>query len=196
MTERKLRKLLVNAVPIETERLIIRKINIEDAYDMYEYSSLDEVCEYLLWSPHVNVAVTEGYIEFLQKRYLRGLYADWAVVLKENEKMIGTCGYAAVDTTNSICEIGYVLAPKFQKHGYMTEAVKALLELTFFVLNFETVSLRIINENGPSKRLAERLGFKLDCIKYKELEIKGIYRDIVHYRLEREDYITKKEAVE
>lgn len=196
MTERKLRKLLVNAVPIETERLVIRKINLDDAHDMYEYSSLDDVCEFLLWSPHINITVTEGYIEFLQKRYLRGLFADWAIVLKQNGKMIGTCGYAAVDKTNSICEIGYVLSPKYQKQGYMTEAVKALLELTFSVLNLEIASLRIINENEPSKRLAERLGFKLDSIKYNELEIKGIYRDIAHYRLSREEYMTKKEAVE
>lgn len=196
MTPRKLRKALLKSIPFETERLELRYITLDDADDMFEYSCIEEVCEYLLWSPHINVDVTKGYIEFLQKRYLRGLYADWAVVIKESGKMIGTCGYANVDSRESSCEIGYVLSPYFRGKGYMTEAVCEVLRLTFEVLQLKSAHLRIINENLASKKLAERVGFVLDRVGYQELEIKGLRRDIAHYVMTADMYERiKNEAV-
>lgn len=194
MTERKLRRTLQSCIPIETDRLILRYIQPEDAHDMYEYASLPEVSEYLLWSPHINEAATLGYIEFLQKRYHRGLYADWAVVLKENNKMIGTCGFANVDSWGKTCEIGYVLSPMYRGKGYMSEAVRAVLDLSFEQMGLKEAHLRIISQNEPSIRLAERVGFRLSEIVYSEMEIKGIDRDISHYTLSANEYKTKKEA--
>ena len=194
MTERKIRKLLLSSIPIETERLILRYIEPDDAYDMYEYASIPSVSEFLLWYPHVNLEATEGYIEFLQKRYLRGLYADWAVVLKENGKMIGTCGYAAIEPNTGIFEIGYVLSPSYRHCGYMTEAVNAVLELSFNKLSFSKAILRIIDENTSSIRLAERIGFKLDQIGYAEMNIKEKMRNIAHYSMTVEEYKKMKQS--
>ncbi len=189
MNDRKIRKLLKKVLPIETERLIIRYINLDDAYDMYDYASRPEVCRYLLWSPHLNLSATEGYIESLMKRNLKGLYCDWAIELKENGKMIGTCGYAMIDVSNDIYEIGYVLSPDYQGKGYMTEAIKAMLKINFKELGLPSASLRIINENEPSKRLAERTGFSLKRIGYSEMEIKDVLCDIAHYSITREEYL-------
>ena len=194
MTERKIRKLLLKSIPLETERLVLRYIKPEDASDMFEYASLPEVCEFLLWSPHINIQATEGYIEFLQKRYIKGLYGDWAIEHKQEKKMIGTCGYASVNSYLGTCEIGYVLSPCYRGQGYMTEAVEAVLKLTFEVLGMESASLRIINENSASKKLAERVGFSLEQIEYKEMQIKDRYRDIAHYSITKTEYERKKEA--
>ncbi|MBO5870768.1 MAG: GNAT family N-acetyltransferase [Clostridia bacterium] len=185
---------MLKSIPIETERLILRYIESEDADDMFEYASIPEVCEYLLWSPHVNIEATKGYIEFLQKRYVRGLFGDWAVVLKEENKMIGTCGYAHIDSRVNQCEIGYVLSPKYRNKGYMTEAVNAVLELTFEKLGMLNAKLRIIKQNYDSIRLAEHIGFKLDEIIESEMEIKGVMRDIAHYSMSKAEYERKKEA--
>lgn len=194
MTERKLRKTMLSSIPIETNRLVLRYIKPEDASDMFEYASIPEVSEYLLWSPHINKEATLGYIEFLQKRYLRGLYADWAVELKENHKMIGTCGYANISTSTKSCEIGYVLSPHFRGKGYMSEAVEAILGLSFETLGLEKANLRIISQNEPSIRLAKRLGFRLEETILAEMEIKGVKRDIAHFTITKDEYITKKEA--
>ena len=196
MTARKIRKTLIKSIPIETERLTLRYISPSDAEDMFEYSCIDEVCEYLLWSPHINVDVTKGYIEFLQKRYLRGLYADWAVVITETGKMIGTCGFADLNIRDKSCEIGYVLSPYFRSKGYMTESVMAVLKLAFETLQLNSARLRIIDENVASKKLAERVGFALDRVGYQELEIKGVRRDIAHYIMTLDMYEKiKNEAV-
>ena len=186
MNQRKMRKLLLNSLPIATERLIIRNIESKDALDMYEYSSIPEVSEYLLWSPHLNISTTEGYINSLQERYKKGLYGDWALELKDSGKMIGTCGYAALDTLNKSCEIGYVLSPKFQSQGYMTEAMKQMLALTFDVMHLEKAILRIIKENDRSINLAEKLGFRYGHS--INMDIKGAIREVTHYFLTYEEY--------
>ena len=187
MTERKLRKLILGSVPFETDRLIVRYINNNDVYDMYEYASVPEVSKYLLWEPHVNIAATEGYIESLQKRYYRGLYADWAIELKGENKMIGTIGYANINSKDKSCEIGYVLSPKYRKQGYMTEALSALLQITFEGLKFYKAILRIIDENSDSVKLAEKMGFTVETS--IEIPIKGQLKNVLYYTK------TKNEAV-
>ena len=189
----KLRRRLLKSLPIETDRLILREITMDDSIDMFEYSSIPEVTEYLMWYPHANLSATEGYIESLQKRYLRGLYGDWAVELKSEGKMIGTCGYANIDSYQMTCEIGYVLSPLYRNCGYMSEAVLAILKLSFETLGFNSATLRIISENKPSIRLAERLGFGYDFSSH--LQIKGINREVLNYKISREVYFEKKEAV-
>lgn len=182
-----MRKTLLSSIPLETERLTIRYIQTDDAYDMFEYASIPEVTEYLLWDPHVNLEATEGYIEFLQSRYKKGLYADWALELKENQKMIGTCGYAMINSREKKCEIGYVLSPLYRKQGYMTEAVRAILDLTFKKLQLESAALRIISENIDSVNLARRMGFSFEY--ETEMEIKGVIRKVSHYVIIREEYM-------
>ena len=68
MNERKIRKLMLSSIPLIGDRITLRYIGLSDAYDMYEYASLPEVCEYLLWSPHINLTATEGYIEYINER--------------------------------------------------------------------------------------------------------------------------------
>lgn len=193
MLKFKLRRRLLKSLPIETSRLIIRQLTMADSHDMFEYSSIPDVTEYLLWYPHANLSATEGYIEALQKRYLRGLYGDWAIELKDSGKMIGTCGYANIDSYALTCEIGYVLSPFYRNRGYMTEAVGAMLELTFDVLNFKSAHLRIISENTSSINLAKRLGFSFSSVSL--MEIKDVKREVFHFVLTQDEYKAKKEAV-
>ena len=122
------------------------------------------------------------------QRYLRGLYGDWAIILKENGKMIGTVGYAMIDTHAEHCEIGYVLSPYFRKKGYMTEAVNAVLDLTFRDFGFRTAELRIMDENADSVKLAERVGFELGRTVPDEIEVKGLPRTLRHYYMTDKRY--------
>lgn len=195
MREFKMRRKMLSSLPLETERLIIRYIAVGDAEDMYEYASVPEVSKYLLWSPHINIDATRGYVESLQKRYERGLYGDWALALKSTGKMIGTCGYANIDSRNMVCEIGYVLSPYYRHSGYMTEALEEILKLTFEKLGFREARLRIMNENADSKKLAERVGFRLDRVIENEIEVKGSMRTLAHYVLTDEEYAKIKAAV-
>ena len=76
----------------------------------------------------------------------------------------------------------------------MTEALSAVTALAFETLGLCEARLRIIAENIPSRRLAERVGYGLERVCEKEMEIKGVLRSITHYRLTREQYLAAHSA--
>lgn len=191
MFYRKLRKILSGFEKLETERLVIKNLCPDDAKDMYEYSRDPRVSKYLLWSPHLNLAESQGVIESLCKRYKKGLYGDWGVYLKSEGKLIGTVGYSHIDSNIDSCEIGYVLSPKYHGNGYMTEAVTAMLHLTFEQLKANSARLRIMDENQRSRLLAERLGFRLEYVCENEIFVKDKHRTLAHYIMTREEYISQ-----
>ena len=76
MDDRSYRGLFGDLPELKTERLTLRKMEMSDANDMYSYASLDEVTRYLLWTPHLNIDETKGYIEYVRREYRKGSVAD------------------------------------------------------------------------------------------------------------------------
>ncbi len=177
---------------LETERLILRKISAEDARDMYEYASRPETCKYLLWSPHSSLSYTVSYIRFVQKQYSRGEYFDFAVVLKETGKMIGTVGFVKYDTENSLVEVGYVLNSEYHGNGYATEALEAVINFAFCELGVNRVEAKYIKENTASLRVMERCSMKSEGIQREKMIIKGVKQDIGMCAILKDEYFTVK----
>ena len=188
MNDYNFRRVFRSLPTLKTARLTLRKISFNDAEDMYTYASLNTVTRFLLWEPHLNIEETRGYIEYVNKRYKKGTYADWGISLNSENTFIGTVGFADINYEENIAEIGYVLNPSYHGKGYMTEAVSAVLKIAFEDIGFDKVVLRIIDENAASIRLALRLGFTLPENGNKQLEIKGIQRTVCHYELKKENY--------
>lgn len=188
MNNMNFRRVFRDLPKLETDRLILKKISVSDAEDMYSYASLNSVTRFLLWSPHLNIEDTRGYIEFLNRQYKKGTYADWGVFLKSEGRLIGTTGFADFDFENNTGEVGYVLNPAYQGNGYMSEAVLAVLSVAFDRIGLERVDLRIMEENKPSMRLACRLGFYFEKIGEEPLNVKGVDRIIHYYSLTKEKW--------
>ena len=78
---------------LETERLILRRFEITDADDMFEnYASSDNVTKYMTQETHSNIDVTREYLQSLTKSYSDGKVFDWAIKLKNENKVIGSIG--------------------------------------------------------------------------------------------------------
>lgn len=188
LDDRKYRRLFSDLPLFETRRLLLRKITPEDLYDMYEYACEEKVSRFLLWSPHLNIAESRGHIEFLQKQYRKGCCTDWGVALKDSNKLIGTCGFAAVDTHNNKAEIGYVLSPHYWGQGYMREAVRAVMEIGFERLGLNRIEARILEGNTASEKLATDVGMKYEGTLRNALFIKGVYKTFSYYAITDSDY--------
>ncbi|HAN21820.1 MAG TPA: GNAT family N-acetyltransferase [Clostridiales bacterium] len=195
MDNYKYRKIFSDMPVIETKRLILKKIELDNANDMYAYASLDQVTRYLLWTPHLNIEETKGYIEYLQKQYRKGNYADWGLNCKSDGVFIGTCGFADMDFTNNKGELGYVLSPSYQGKGYMKEAVEAILRLAFTQLDLNRVELRIMDGNTASMKFAVSMGFKLEGVTRKSLFLRGEYKTLHHYSILNEEFMQRYKDV-
>ena len=163
---------------ISTERLILRKISLDDVDDMYEYAKNAKLTEYLTWSPHPDKAYTFEYVSYLQTRYKSGEFFDWAIILKESGKMIGTCGFTRFDFRHNFGEIGYVVNPDYQGRGIATEAVGAVMRFGFDNLALNRIECRYMIENEASRRVMEKNSMIFEGTLRNGMLVKGSYRDI------------------
>lgn len=142
---------------IETERLILRDASVDDAEDMFEYAKLEEVTKYLSWKPHISLKDSEKILEMLSKEAKeKDSYVFKVIVLKENDKMIGTIDARIFGEGLKDAEFGYCLNPKYWNKGYMSEALKAFMEALHKEHGVENVFGSFERENIASKRVMQK----------------------------------------
>ncbi len=178
MEREKLYKIFSDIPTLETERLILRAMRQQDAEDMYEYASRAEVTEFLLWNEHKSLAYTKEYLRYIESRYSVGDFYDWAVTLKDGGKMIGTCGFAKIDTVNNSAELGYVLNPDYHKKGIAKEAAETVIRFGFESLGLNRIEARFMEGNTPSLRVMEKLGMSFEGFARESVFVKGSYKTV------------------
>lgn len=178
-------------IVFETKRLVLRRIELSDCADMYEYSSLEATSRYLLWSPHPSEYATKCVIENLRKDYRNGSYFELAVTLKDSGKMIGTCGITSYDAENYIAEIGYVLSPKYWGMGIAKEAAEVMINFAFCELGAHRVEARFMKGNEASRRVMEKCGMSFEGMAKNRLFVKGSFRDVGTCAIVYEKYFSE-----
>ena len=177
------------AIPrLETERLILRAVQIEDAQDMFEYASQDNVVDFVTFPKHESIHdSTEAIKNFFLNRPSKKWPEAFAIVLKENNKMIGTCDFWPVSGSKCF-EMGYVLNPEYWNQGIMSEAAQCVLNFAFHDYGVRRMELNHIDGNIGSKKVALRLGFVFEGTKRKAVEFKSEYQDLLFYGLLEEEF--------
>lgn len=174
---------------LETERLNLRKLSMSDAGDVFEYASIPEVSLYVTWTPHRTIADTKSFLKHMMYLYKKGIPASWGIALKENGKLIGTCGYHWWSAEHSKAELGYVISDKYWNNGYMTEVLKKILGFGFKTMNLERIEARCFVENTASERVMLKCGMKLEGVLRSSLYVKGSFRDFKLYSILKSEYL-------
>ena len=163
---------------LETQRLLLRPMKVCDSADMFAYAKDPEVTRYLLWRPHADVGYTRRYLEYLGGRYRIGAHYEWALIHRETGRMIGTCGFAKIDTAHNCAELGYVLNPAFRGQELILEAARCVIRFGFSVLGLHRIEARYMVENVASRRVMDKLGMTFEGVQRGAMLVKGSYRDI------------------
>jgi RimJ/RimL family protein N-acetyltransferase len=87
-------------------------------------------------------------------------YTYWLIVIKDEAIGAGLIGFKGFPDEQGSTEIGYGIAPRFQNQGYMTEAVRSLVDWAFAHPICKTVTATTV-KNSASNRLLEKLGAQL-----------------------------------
>ena len=138
-------------VRMETERLVLRRFVPDDWKELYEYLSQASVRQYRPY-PVYNEEAAKTEATYRSRDFY------WAVCLKGNEKLIGDVYFRSWNI--GVWEIGYSINEKYQKNGFATEAVEALIDDAFKNKGAHRVEARCDPQNMASWRLLERLGFR------------------------------------
>ena len=156
---------------LETDRLILRPFELDDAESMFNnWASDEEVTKYLTWITHKSIEETKEILAFWVNQYEKEERINFAIVYKENNELIG--GIDVVGYLEGVPVIGYNLSRKYWNKGIMTEACKRVIEL-LFSLNHEKIIIEAMVENIGSNRVIQKCG--------------GVYQSTY------DDYIPKKE---
>ena len=153
----------INGLTIVSERLILRPFCEADLDDLYEYASVPGVGEMAGWGHHESIEETREILDmFIRENQ------DFAIVLKENNKVIGSLGVKKYGLEDKLSEfdgylgreIGYVLSKDYWGRGIMPEAVGAVIDYLFNFLDWDFLICGYYDFNSQSKRVQEKCGFK------------------------------------
>lgn len=165
--------------PIKTERLLLRKIVSNDAYDMFEYATDPEIGPRAGWSPHRSIEETKRVIEAM-------ILSDEVYSIIYQDKMIGTIG---VHLKQDKYYLGFVLNRNYWRQGIMTEACKAVIIYLFNEVKIETIYISHFPNNFRSENLIKKLDF--EKIGPKVSLIHGEPKDTIEYKIEKKRFERK-----
>lgn len=172
---------------LPTERLILRKVSMEDRDAIFAWARDPEVSRYGAWEAHRTTHDTETFIESCLKQYdVEGL-GPWVIELRETNVVIGTCGFGYVDRLDRRGGIGYFLAQDQWGKGYATEAVRALLRFGFGPLALNRIEARCLPVNTASERVMQKVGMKFEGLLRQDMFKNGAFHDLKLYARIAED---------
>jgi ribosomal-protein-alanine N-acetyltransferase len=177
-----------NLPEIHTARLVLRKICLSDAADMFEYARQKKVTKYTIWDSHRSVNDTKAFIKSATARARKGLPVSWAMELKSSGRVIGTAGIEAYSRQHRTASIGYAMSPEHWNKGLMTEAVVAVISFAFKKLGANRVEAVCDVKNAASARVMEKAGMKFEGIQRSRIiTARGRLSDVKSYAITGKD---------
>jgi RimJ/RimL family protein N-acetyltransferase len=180
---------------LQTARLILRDFREEDWRDVHEYGSDLEVVKYMLFGPNTEED-TKAFIHRVlgnQKEKPRIAY-NFALVNKQENKLIGACAVTIKSTDNREGEIGYILNRRYWNRGYMTEAARKVVDFGFQQLGLHRVIATCDPANTGSYRVMEKVGMQKEGYLREHKLFKGVWRDFLLYAILENEWVNRNDG--
>lgn len=149
---------------LETDRLILRRYIKEDAAAVYKnWASDKEVTKFLTWPVHSSQKVSQRVIDDWVNQYSSESYYHWAIVLKDNgDEPIGDIAVVYMKENTSTAHIGYCIGRSWWNKGITSEAVKAVMDFLFVVVDVKRIEARHDPRNPNSGKVMKKCGMKYE----------------------------------
>jgi len=157
---------------IETERLLLRRVNSNDVNEILELRSNPETMKYIPRPLLKNLDDAFGHFKMIDDAIENNTGINWAITLKGNSKLLGIVGFYRIQPENYRAEIGYMILPEFQGKGIVSESIQALLRYAFDGMNLHSVEAVIDPDNIASEKVLQKCNFVKEA-HFKENEFYG-----------------------
>jgi RimJ/RimL family protein N-acetyltransferase len=171
--------------PLRTERLLLRPFHLTDLDALYDIQRRSEVTRYLYWKPRTRDEVSQMLTQRMDMTSItnEGDGILLAVEFRATGEMVGDVALQWHSQEHRQGEIGFVLHPSHQGHGYAREAALVMLELGFDGLGLHRIVGRADERNAASVRVLQRLGMRREAHLVENEFVKGEWTDEVIYAL-------------
>lgn len=162
----------------ETERLVLRKFQPDDAEDLHRIYSNPETMKFMGIYDHSVEEERSNIQRHIEKYYDQLGFGLWAAVLKENNRLIGRCGFLFQEIEGvKDLELAYLIDRDYWSKGLATEAAQGILQLGSSQFGFTRIIAVIKPENVGSIRVAEKCGlnYEREIPDYKDFGRVSLY---------------------
>lgn len=142
---------------LETERLILRPITLDDAEACFSWNSDERVARYMCYPTFTDIQQT---IDWIKTTLVDEKEWNWAFVLKSENRVIGTGGIGPNKFMDGYWGIGYNLHYDYWHKGYCTEAMRAIVDYAHNELGVNKICSDHAVDNPRSGKVMEKLGLK------------------------------------
>lgn len=161
----------------ETDRLLLRELNISDAENFYKLNSDPDVIKFTGDNKFSSVYEAKTFLVNYTE-YEKYGYGRWAVLSKTDDQFLGWCGLKYNE--EQMVDLGFRFFKKYWGNGFATEAAKGCLNYGFSELHLKTIVGRALKKNIASVKVLEKIGMT----HWKDLVCHG-NKDCVYYKLEK-----------
>ncbi len=177
---------IFNEFPLlKTNRLTLRDIRVSDAAEIFAMRANGRVNQFIardnMNNPEDSIQLAKKTILAYQNKQAIG----WAGILRNNNKIIGTCGFNQIDFHNLRAEIGGELSTDYWGKNVALEAVTAIIKFGIDIMNLHSIEAKVSPQNRGAILLLEKIGFKKEAHFVDRLLFNGKFSDMAVYTLIR-----------
>ncbi len=173
---------------LETERLILRQIQLSDAEALFVTFSDEAVMAFYGEMPHRSVEDSRELIRRQHEWYARREGLRWGITRKGDDTVIGSCGLFKFDDEFQRAETGYELARAHWRQGIVSEALRAMITFAFQATPLHRIEAVVDDVNEPSKALLRKLGFTHEGTLRQRFFFRGRFCDEHYFGLLKEEW--------
>jgi ribosomal-protein-alanine N-acetyltransferase len=167
---------------LETERLLLRQVDLSDNAAMLSLRSSDIVMKFIDRPRASTLDEAEAFINIIRAALEQNNGITWGITLKEYPSLlIGTIGYWRLIKENYRAEIGYMLDPKYWQKGIMKEALLCVIDFGFNRMELHSIEARINPENASSSGILTNTGFIKEAHFKEDYFFNGRFLDTIIY---------------
>lgn len=144
---------------LETDRFLLRETTPMDARDIFAVFSDEAVTRFYNISTFTDLEQARQVVESRRRRFENGQSIRWAIARKENNRVIGSCGYTNWVREWRKAELGYELGSAWWDRGIMTECLGEAIRYGVRRMNLNRIEAMVMPGNDASVRVLQKLGF-------------------------------------
>lgn len=188
----------MNSMFLESERVILTEISVDDALLLFELDSDPDVMKHLTDGKPSTMQDIASAMERIRKVIEKFQYkfGFWLAYSKENHEFMGWFhfrpGKSTPDDVKNI-ELGYRLKKKFWGKGYATEVSTRLIDIGFEKYELDSVFATTMKANLASQKVMQKLGLK-HASDYEEEGFPGEDKSAVKYVIKKNDWIARRNS--
>lgn len=175
--------------------IYLRPYRISDAQALSAMTSRDEIyaTTYNI-QRHFDVEHARWWIKFNANCRRTGTSYEFGVFEAATDRLVGNMGVVNVNSRCSHATLAYYVLPERWGEGIATRAGRLALAYAFGTLALHRVGAICMTHNAASRRVLDKLGFVFEGVARQEIMKDGVFYDVAHYGLLREEYEARQSA--